>query len=358
LIIKGYVIATSGKLRSKIGPLDADLNNVNFGKLFQNSNQIKEFTVHNTTEDTLKISYISKLIGVKVKLNPSVLIPAAYGKLVISFMPKHRNYGIINDYLDFNIETSNKILPGSIELKANIVEDFSNLTKEERSNSPKISIQTKRLTLANLKPDELQTEEIEIENQGNRDLHIRNIQTYDERISITPTEFVIAAGKKESFKISVSPNLRTEKLKTTITIISNDPSQSVINFTEIGQVELPEGKISNNNITEISIEKANSLISSFQRNDDLMILDVRTESEYRGGCIEGAVNIDFESWDFKNMLKLLDKEKTWLVYCKSGYRSKQAVNTMSEMGFVKIYHMKDGIDGWKAQRLKVNDPHK
>jgi len=55
----------------------------------------------------------------------------------------------------------------------------------------------------------------------------------------------------------------------------------------------------------------------------------------------------------QEMLILIDRQKTDLVYCQSGVRSKSAVEFMKAIEFKKVYHMHEGIAGWNALRLKL-----
>ena len=328
--------------------------------MFLGARQTRIIKIHNTKEDTMYISLANKKDGIDIEIEPDILFPANYGELVIHFNSGNRNFGKITDNIQFNIEFADKQYVEELFFTANIIEDFSALTPEEKANPPKIkiSIDNKTFMIKDLTPDELRTEVIEVENLGTRDLYIRNIQSLDEKFSIEPLKFIVESGKKSSFNINVTPDTRVNKLKSIITIISNDPKQSVISFTIIGKVDLPEGS-SNKEITnDIQVEKAANLVKSFKGNDELIILDVRTKEEYDNGCVEDAVNVDFYSSNFKKMIKLMDKQKTYLVYCQSGIRSKKAASLMSEMGFKKIYHMYEGIEGWKALRLKLTNPQK
>ena len=84
---------------------------------------------------------------------------------------------------------------------------------------------------------------------------------------------------------------------------------------------------------------------------NIKVLDVRTGFEYKRGHIEGAVQINYYSFSFKDKLSTLDKETTWLVHCKSGVRSGKTLSLMKELGFKSIIHMDDGINGWRAAKL-------
>ena len=82
-----------------------------------------------------------------------------------------------------------------------------------------------------------------------------------------------------------------------------------------------------------------------------MIIDIRTPEEFAEGHIEKAVNIDFRSETFRDEVDNLDKNKTYLIYCRSGRRSADALNIMRELNFMKIYHMAGGMIEWTAEEL-------
>lgn len=77
-----------------------------------------------------------------------------------------------------------------------------------------------------------------------------------------------------------------------------------------------------------------------------VVLDVRTPAEYQSGRIPGSQMIDFYSPSFRNDIQKLDPAQTYLVYCRSGARSGQAVKLMTEMGFADCYNLEYGIIGW------------
>ena len=57
-------------------------------------------------------------------------------------------------------------------------------------------------------------------------------------------------------------------------------------------------------------------------------LDVRTPGEIARGKIAGAVEMDFHAPDFQQQFARLDKDKTYLVYCASGVRSRSNCQMM------------------------------
>lgn len=78
---------------------------------------------------------------------------------------------------------------------------------------------------------------------------------------------------------------------------------------------------------------------------DVILLDVRTEEEYKESHIEGAILIpDYEVAD-KALEQLKDKDATILVYCRSGRRSALAAQALYDLGYTSIYDF-GGIIDW------------
>ncbi|MBA7466925.1 Thiosulfate sulfurtransferase GlpE [subsurface metagenome] len=104
-------------------------------------------------------------------------------------------------------------------------------------------------------------------------------------------------------------------------------------------------------IEDITPQEAFTLIQNNQNNPDFIIIDVRTLEEFVGEHIENATNIDFYSEAFRDMLNTLDKNKTYLIYCKVGGRSGSALDIMAELNFKEVYNILGGINQWKAEGL-------
>ncbi len=81
---------------------------------------------------------------------------------------------------------------------------------------------------------------------------------------------------------------------------------------------------------ETNLAEDNNLIKTNEKYADFIIVDVRTKEEYDEGHIEGAINIPYDEIDENTNL---DKNKTIMVYCKSGVRSNKAYNTLKELGY-------------------------
>lgn len=102
----------------------------------------------------------------------------------------------------------------------------------------------------------------------------------------------------------------------------------------------------------IETEEAQKMIKDNKDNKDFVLLDVRTDAEYMESHIDGAVHHDFYKKDFEDFLKTLDKDKTYLLYCRTQVRSKASAERLKELGFGKLYYMNGGMTKW----LRENRP--
>lgn len=75
----------------------------------------------------------------------------------------------------------------------------------------------------------------------------------------------------------------------------------------------------------------------------IVVLDVRTDNEYKRGHLKEAILLDMYQPDFQKKILALDKKKSYYVYCHSGSRSQSAVKIMRNNGFEKAFNIEGGI---------------
>ncbi len=84
-----------------------------------------------------------------------------------------------------------------------------------------------------------------------------------------------------------------------------------------------------------------------------VLLDVRTPEEFSAGHLKGAENHDFYRENFEEQIDELDKRKKYLVYCKSGGRSRQTMFLMRDLGFEEVYNLAGGITAWNDHGFEI-----
>lgn len=78
---------------------------------------------------------------------------------------------------------------------------------------------------------------------------------------------------------------------------------------------------------------------SEQVSDSAILLDVRTPGEYAAGRLDGAQLLDFNGGALAAAVADLDPDAEYLIYCRSGNRSGQAIALMAGAGFTNLTNL-------------------
>ena len=93
---------------------------------------------------------------------------------------------------------------------------------------------------------------------------------------------------------------------------------------------------------KITAEEAHAMMTSLS---NYILLDVRTEAEYREKRIMGAILIPHTEIEIRAAVELPNKNQIIIVYCQAGVRSETAARALVEMGYSNVYNM-GGILDW------------
>ena len=91
---------------------------------------------------------------------------------------------------------------------------------------------------------------------------------------------------------------------------------------------------------DVNVEQAKKLID----NDEVVVIDVRTQEEFAEGHIPNAMLIPVDEID--NVMEEMDKDASYLMVCRSGNRSSTASELLAKNGFQHIKNMEGGMNKW------------
>ena len=97
------------------------------------------------------------------------------------------------------------------------------------------------------------------------------------------------------------------------------------------------------NPQDITVQQAKNLI---KHTPNILILDVRNESEYNLGHLNNAVLIPLHEFENRIGELVADQNNKIIVYCAAGSRSAPASQILADHGFTKVYNMVGGITAW------------
>ena len=100
--------------------------------------------------------------------------------------------------------------------------------------------------------------------------------------------------------------------------------------------------VEQNSYQEITQDVAKEMMDT----GEVVILDVREQSEYDAGHITGAVLLPVGTIAEDTAAAVIDDLDTVvLVYCRSGNRSKTASQALADLGYTNVYEF-GGINDW------------
>jgi len=87
--------------------------------------------------------------------------------------------------------------------------------------------------------------------------------------------------------------------------------------------------------------------------NSIVILDVRTEEEFKLGSIENAINIPLD--ELRDRFKELPKNKKIIVYCGVGLRAYLAIRILMNNGFTEVYNLSGGYKTYEHVTKKQSN---
>lgn len=91
--------------------------------------------------------------------------------------------------------------------------------------------------------------------------------------------------------------------------------------------------------------EADELAMDIPFDENLLVLDVRNETEYADGHVRDAMHLPLEEFTDAANIALIDEHQTVYVHCKSGYRSVIAASLLKREG---LHNLRNVLGGWDA----------
>jgi rhodanese-related sulfurtransferase len=102
-------------------------------------------------------------------------------------------------------------------------------------------------------------------------------------------------------------------------------------------------------VEDLNVEAVYALYT--KPSDDLVFIDVRQPEEWREGVIPGSVKISLGA--LNSHLHTLEKDKHYILVCRSGNRSGTAAQMMEIAGFQRLANFQGGMLAWNSRRYPV-----
>lgn len=92
------------------------------------------------------------------------------------------------------------------------------------------------------------------------------------------------------------------------------------------------------------------------KQDEVVVLDVRTREEYEGGHVPGALHIPYDELESRvDEVRAREADRI-VVYCESGGRAARAESTLQEAGFTEVYDLEGHMKAWREAKRPTKRP--
>lgn len=234
LIIKGEVVPREKTVEElftfPVGPVRFESNHLAFTNVKKNEKKIRVMQIINTSSAPVKVGFENVPAHLALKVSPETLKPGQKGVVQGTYdATKNNAWGNTSDMV--KVLTNGQVQPNLYYyVSANLVEDFSGLSKEELENAPVFNLAATTVDLGKIKGATANEVEFKFANSGKRDLIIRNI-----RASCGCTAIQqgvqgqgIKPGESSSIKATFNSGSYKGKVTKAIYVYTNDPKNSEV----------------------------------------------------------------------------------------------------------------------------------
>ena len=214
-----------------IGGLGLKAKVVSIGNVERGRMQTRVLGIQNIGKTALKPTIENLPVYLTATVLPEVLNPDEEGKITFTLNSKNCNqWGPLSDDVYLSLNGVRKFTDETrILVAANIVEDFSKLTLEQRRKSPVIELPEREIDLGTLREGSKRTGKLKLLNKGLSTLEIRRIINNNKELSIKTSKNSVSINKKTDIVISLNTkNLSEADYKKSFTIQTNDPENAFL----------------------------------------------------------------------------------------------------------------------------------
>lgn len=213
-----------------------------FTNVKKNDRKIRVMQVVNTSDEPVKIEFENVPAHLTLKANPETLKPGQKGLVEGTYdAAKNNGWGTVSDMVRIKLNG----VPQTNQyyyVSANLVEDFSNLSKEELANAPVFKLDATTVDVGKMKGASEKEVEFKFTNSGKSDLYIRHVRASCGCTAIHQGQqnAAIKPGQSSSIKATFNSGGYSGKVTKTIYVYANDPMKSEVVLMVSADVEQPQ----------------------------------------------------------------------------------------------------------------------
>lgn len=234
IVIKGEVTPREKTIEEiftfPVGGVRFESPQLAFTNVKKTEKKIRVLPVINPSAVPVKIEFDQIPAHLTIKATPETLKPGQKGLIEGTYdATKNAGWGNVSDMIKVKL---NGVVQENVYfyISANLVEDFSSMTKEDLLNAPVLKLETNAVDLGKMKGSSQSDVEFKFTNAGKKDLIIRHVkstcgctavQQGSQGVGIKP-------GQSSSIKATFNSGGYSGKVTKAIYIYTNDPKNSEV----------------------------------------------------------------------------------------------------------------------------------
>jgi hypothetical protein len=249
LRIKGDVIARERGINDiypmEMGPIRVNTNHIALQRTTVKEHRADTFLVYNSSDAPVKISFQRVPGHITMKAIPETLKPKGKGQIAFTYDAGSKgDWGFVLDRVPvvFNDVYDPKKRDHRLTISADLQEDFSHLTVQDKAKAPKIEFESLVFDFGTLTQGESASSSFKFKNTGKSDLLIRKVKTSCGCTAVAPEDKLVPAGGESKIDVTFRSRGKKGKQNKTITVITNDPINPSSTLKVTGTINLPSQK--------------------------------------------------------------------------------------------------------------------
>lgn len=234
LTIRGEVIPREKTLEElyifPVGSVRFESNHLAFTNVKKTDKKIRVMQVINPSKEAVKIEFESLPAHLSLRANPETLKPGQKGLIEGTYdATKNNSWGNVSDMVRVKL---NGVSQQNVfyYISANLVEDFSSLSKADLENAPVFKLASTTVDLGKMPGSTAKEVEFKFTNTGKRDLVIRHVRSTCGCTAIQ--QGTLGAGIKPEQSSSIKATFNSGGYKGRVTkaiyVYTNDPKNSEV----------------------------------------------------------------------------------------------------------------------------------
>lgn len=232
LVIKGEVVPREKTMEEiftfPVGSVRFESNHLAFTNVKKTEKKIRVMQVINPSQEPAKIEFENTKPHLNLRANPETLKPGQKGIIEGTYdATKNDKWGHVSDLIKVKI---NGVVQPKVYyyVSANLVEDFSELSKEDLANAPVFKLEASTVDLGKIPGSTPKEVEFKFTNEGKSDLVIRHIRSTCGCTAIQQgvKGESVKPGESSSIKATFNSGSYKGKVTKAIYVYTNDPRKS------------------------------------------------------------------------------------------------------------------------------------